>query len=352
MNQFFFDSFFQKATGNSAPYGYQCRLGCGPQADPDQLKTLSQGTNCRSQLINIPTGLGKTAAVVLAWLWNRAHLQNPQWPRRLVYCLPMRTLVEQTDAEVKKWLTAHKLLWDGNPANRAGKVGVHILMGGEDAGEWDIYPEENAILIGTQDMLLSRALNRGYGMSRYRWPMHFGLLNNDCLWVMDETQLMGVGVETSAQLDGFRHDEKNLTFGACMLAPIRSALRAQLSAASLKQRIGCAVRGDVAHRLPGIALNRKRQLGRFFQAQKAFFAGLDLKPNLIGSNFEYIAATLIYALQELGALYELTQKSSLGYEKRSQHRNMLADYFGSHCRERPPNSATTLARAGPAHLRV
>ncbi len=88
-------------------------------------------------------------------------------------------------------------------------------MGGEDAGEWDIYPEEDAILIGTQDMLLSRALNRGYGMSRYRWPMHFGLLNNDCLWVMDEVQLMGVGVETSAQLDGFRHNVKMPTIGLC-----------------------------------------------------------------------------------------------------------------------------------------
>jgi CRISPR-associated endonuclease/helicase Cas3 len=53
-------------------------------------------------------------------------------------------------------------------------------------------------------MLLSRALNRGYGMSCYRWPMHFGLLNNDSLWVMDETQLKGVGLETSAQLAGFR----------------------------------------------------------------------------------------------------------------------------------------------------
>jgi hypothetical protein len=48
-------------------------------------------------------------------------------------------------------------------------------------------------------MLLSRALNRGYGMSRYRWPMHFGLLNNDCLWVMDEVQLMGSGLTTSLQ---------------------------------------------------------------------------------------------------------------------------------------------------------
>ncbi len=203
MSRLPFDTFFQSATGNK-PYDYQSRLAGN-----------NSGTACRSQLINVPTGLGKTAAVVLAWLWNRVQLQNPKWPRRLVYCLPMRTLVEQTDAVVKKWLTAHGLLWDGKPANRAGKVGVHILMGGEDAGEWDIYPEENAILIGTQDMLLSRALNRGYGMSRYRWPMHFGLLNNDCLWVMDETQLMGVAVETSAQLDGFRHDEKILTVGAC-----------------------------------------------------------------------------------------------------------------------------------------
>ena len=77
-------------------------------------------------------------------------------------------------------------------------------MGGEEADDWDIHPEKPAILIGTQDMLLSRALNRGYGMSRYRWPMHFGLLNNDCLWVMDETQLMGPGLWTSGQLDWMR----------------------------------------------------------------------------------------------------------------------------------------------------
>ncbi len=55
------------------------------------------------------------------------------------------------------------------------------LWGGEESGDWDMHPEKEAILIGTQDMLVSRALNRGYGMSRYRWPMHFGLLNNDAL---------------------------------------------------------------------------------------------------------------------------------------------------------------------------
>ena len=57
--------------------------------------------------------------------------------------------------------------------------------------------------IGTQDMLLSRALNRGYGSGRARWPMEYALLNVDCLWVMDEVQLMDVALATSAQLQGF-----------------------------------------------------------------------------------------------------------------------------------------------------
>ncbi len=184
-----FDAFFCKATGNSSPYDYQRRLAEG---------------GCDSRLISVPTGLGKTAAVTLAWLWNRVDQGSGQWPRRLVYCLPMRTLVEQTYSECRKWLENHGLLWNGKEPH-SGKVGLHLLMGGEGAGEWDVYPEENAILIGTQDMLLSRALNRGYGMSRYRWPMHFGLLNNDSLWVMDETQLMGPGLWTSGQLDWMRN---------------------------------------------------------------------------------------------------------------------------------------------------
>ncbi|MBI4230359.1 MAG: hypothetical protein HY608_05950 [Planctomycetes bacterium] len=46
--------------------------------------------------------------------------------------------------------------------------GGPVSMGCEEAEEWDIYPEREAILVGTQDMLLSRALNRGYAASRAR----------------------------------------------------------------------------------------------------------------------------------------------------------------------------------------
>jgi CRISPR-associated endonuclease/helicase Cas3 len=80
---------------------------------------------------------------------------------------------------------------------------VHVLMGGMSPSDWHLEPDQDCVLVGTQDMLLSRALNRGYGAPRGRWPMEYGLLNVDCLWVMDEVQLMGVGLATSAQLQAF-----------------------------------------------------------------------------------------------------------------------------------------------------
>ena len=100
-----FDNIFKIALtgskiGDLEPYEYQTRLACGERNGPPKADWLASGTPCQSRLIDIPTGLGKTAAVVMAWLWNRVLCQHPghdhnQWPRRLVYCLPMRTLVEQ-----------------------------------------------------------------------------------------------------------------------------------------------------------------------------------------------------------------------------------------------------------------
>ena len=64
-------------------------------------------------------------------------------------------------------------------------------------------------------MLLSRALNRGYASARARWPMEFGLLNHDALWVMDEVQLMDVGLATSAQLQAFREEDREKGLRPC-----------------------------------------------------------------------------------------------------------------------------------------
>lgn len=149
-------------------------------------------------LINVPTGAGKTAAIIGAWLWRRLH-RPASVGRRLVYCLPMRTLVEQTGNVAKKAIESLSL---------QSRFRVHTLMGGEVDSKWESEPERECIIIGTQDMLLSRVLNRGYAMSRYKWPVHFGLLNNDCLWIFDEIQLMGNGLATSAQLAAFKQGFK------------------------------------------------------------------------------------------------------------------------------------------------
>lgn len=190
---------------------FECALRQSPadapvRPHPWQLQ-LAQDIRPSNRLIRVPTGLGKTAGVVLAWLWNRVMAQNPDWPRRLVFCLPMRVLVEQTRNEVQEWLRRLDLLWEPE-TERANQVAVHLLLGGSGRTDWHLDVEHPAILIGTQDMLLSRALNRGYAASRARWPMELGLLSQDALWILDEVQLMDVGLTTSAQLQQFRDDDQ------------------------------------------------------------------------------------------------------------------------------------------------
>lgn len=175
-----FAAFFERVTGRS-PHQWQAVLG-------DEL-------NPTDRLIRIPTGFGKTAGVVLPWVFHRIVRGDAQWPRRLVLTLPMRVLVEQTERAVREWLE-----------RAAVDASVHVLMGGSDAGAWHLDVEKPAVLIATQDMVLSRALNRGFGAARGRWPVDFGLLHHDALWVFDEIQLMDVGLVTSVQLGQFRRD--------------------------------------------------------------------------------------------------------------------------------------------------
>ena len=151
------------------------------------------------ELLGVPTGSGKTLAAVLPWLW-RLRI-NPDTrsltPHRLVYVLPMRTLVEQTVGEISGWLDALGL---------SDVVQLHVLMGGVDRDDdtWQMNPAAPAIFVGTQDMVMSRALLRGYAEPRSRWPISFGLLHAGTQWVFDETQLLGPALPTSAQLQGLR----------------------------------------------------------------------------------------------------------------------------------------------------
>ena len=175
-----FDVFFRDATGFN-PYEWQ------RQVARDGLP----------EILPVPTGLGKTEGATLAWAWRRVIYKAEDEPLHLVYCLPMRSLVRQTVARLRKYFENLKAA--GYP-----EIKVYQLMGGAIDEEWAGNPDRPWVLVGTQDQLLSRALNRGYSMSRYDWPVHFGLLNQDCRWIIDEVQLMGPGLWTTAQLDWMR----------------------------------------------------------------------------------------------------------------------------------------------------
>lgn len=191
-----FRDLVSRASGGQLPYAYQQRLA--DEGLPDVLR--------------VPTGTGKTMAAVLPWLYRRRHHPDPAvrraTTRRLVFVLPQRTLVEQTVAVIDGWL------------DNLGETAVarHVLMGGVDPldRDWRSHPDQDAIFVGTSDMILSRLLMRGYAEPRGSWPMSFGLLHADSQFVFDEVQLMGPGLPTSLQLHGLR--EK--VFGAA--APCRS----------------------------------------------------------------------------------------------------------------------------------
>ncbi len=178
-------------------------LALGRDKSPDRWQRRFAAGDWPEVLI-APTGSGKTAGVTLGWAAHR--IRDPSTtPRRLVWCLPMRTLVEQTADAVRQWFgrlrrkTAEGMLPEPDD--------IHVLMGGIEAARWLENPERPAVIVGTQDMLLSRALMRGYASSRAIWPMEFALLHEDTQWVFDEVQLMGAGRATSAQLEAFRRGE-------------------------------------------------------------------------------------------------------------------------------------------------
>ncbi|WP_208027237.1 type I-G CRISPR-associated helicase/endonuclease Cas3g [Rhabdothermincola sediminis] len=190
-----FEQFFATAVGEGAvPYAHQ-------------LAVAEQGL---PTLLIAPTGTGKTETAVLGHLYRRyAHPDaevRQSTPRWLVMALPTRGLVEQTVERVREWV--RKL----GPQTLAGPTGgltvddVHCVMGGEgwDDRAWQLAVTCDAIFIGTVDMLLSRALNRGYASSRWVWPISFGLFNNGVQWVFDEVQQMELATVTSRQLQAFR----------------------------------------------------------------------------------------------------------------------------------------------------
>ena len=161
-----FDERFKTLTGNR-PFYWQRRLFYGYFAEGHVPAAL-----------DIPTGLGKTSVMVL---WYMAQTAGAKIPRRLVYVVDRRAVVDQAT------IVADEI----REKSQDSALRVSTLRGQHvDNREWLAEPAAPAIIVGTVDMVGSRLLFSGYGVSRKMRPYHAGLLGADTLVVLDEAHLV------------------------------------------------------------------------------------------------------------------------------------------------------------------
>ena len=216
-----FANCFRALTG-SEPFPWQRRL----------FQCLLDGSNGSiPKACDIPTGLGKTSVIVI-WLLalaRQAEGGRVQLPRRLVYVVDRRTVVDQAtdiaeglrrrlraalgreatvaddnggaDPVVLGWSPAQRAACRQtaealgslclDPDDDASPLPISTLRGQHvDNREWQADPARPAIIVGTVNMVGSRLLFSGYGVSRGMRPFHAGLLGAGTLVVLDEAHLV------------------------------------------------------------------------------------------------------------------------------------------------------------------
>lgn len=183
-----FSNLFEALTGN-APMLWQSRL----------FERLRRG--CIPDAIALPTGLGKTSVIAI-WLIASAFVQAGALPRRLVYVVDRRVVVDQASVEAERladalegsdgplaWLRLHLGLENDQ------RLAVSTLRGGLDKKRrrtwrhWTWAPDLPAIVVGTVDMIGSRLLFSGYRLRRWSRSPQAGLIGIDSLVVLDEAHL-------------------------------------------------------------------------------------------------------------------------------------------------------------------
>lgn len=188
--------------------------------------------------LDIPTGLGKTSVMAI-WLVARA-LGAPV-PRRLVYVVDRRAVVDQATAvaeSLQSWVRREPAVQDA--LGLAADLPISTLRGQHaDNRAWLADPGAPAIVVGTVDMVGSRLLFGGYGVSHKMRPYHAGLLGADALIVLDEAHLAPAFERLLAQIDsGVDADGRSLiAAGVGIPSPVPSLRLLTLSATG-RQRSG------------------------------------------------------------------------------------------------------------------
>ena len=175
------------------------------------------------EVIDLPTGVGKTAALDTAIFSLAAHPER--FPRRVVFVVDRRIIVDQVYERAERIQTAVEaartptLRWVKDRLGSAGGIdsgagdrllGVACLRGGIPIdGEWARRPDLPWAVVSTVDQFGSRLLFRGYGVRPGMRPIHAGLAGNDCLIILDEVHLSHPFAETVAAV-------RRLAFGSSL----------------------------------------------------------------------------------------------------------------------------------------
>jgi CRISPR-associated endonuclease/helicase Cas3 len=150
--------------------------------------------------LDLPTGLGKTSVMAI-WLIARAladETARSRLPRRLVYVVDRRAVVDQATAEADEFRSALDKPGSEYAIELKARLGLGLkslpisTLRGQHADnrDWLADPTIPAIIVGTVDMIGSRLLFSGYGVSPKMRPYHAGFLGVDALVVLDEAHLV------------------------------------------------------------------------------------------------------------------------------------------------------------------
>lgn len=196
-----FVHYFEALYG-TAPFPWQRRLA-------EELLREPEGVSARfPDLLDIPTGLGKTSMIDLALFFLAARPELA--PRRILYVIDRRVVVDQAAERARAILSKlveakEGVLFEVAGSLRSlfgGKAGedpfeISVMRGGMPKDEaWARRPDRPVVVLGTVDQIGSRLLFRGYGVSSSMAPVHAGLLGHDALFLLDEVQLSTAFAET------------------------------------------------------------------------------------------------------------------------------------------------------------
>jgi CRISPR-associated endonuclease/helicase Cas3 len=150
-------------------------------------------------LIDVPTGLGKTAVLDIAVF--ASALRSPHARRRIFLVVDRRLIVDQAHDHAAR---IQQALAGAAPGTVCGTVAARLAARGDDGPVLDVTrmrggvnwswlwlerPDRHAIVTGTVDQIGSRLLFRGYGTSQRLWPVDAALTGTDSLIIVDEAHL-------------------------------------------------------------------------------------------------------------------------------------------------------------------